>query len=273
MNIINIDIKERSGRLHIDTARGAQLLGTQYDNNAQKLVFSRPEGLDEHNLILRFAAWGTGRSRVNLGQENSFLVPNSLTQGENLTLSVSFEKGEVFREGVNSINFTLRHSMQHEGEAPAPLPNPLSELERRAVASFTYENAVLSGKNSAGEAVTSVEIAGGGGTQGPPGPPGSPGPQGPPGVAGADGTQGAPGAKGETGAPGQPGKSAFQSAQEAGYTGTEAEFYAALLRMPSAITSGQILANEVVTMAQYAEMLAAGTLSASTAYDVVEVLL
>lgn len=48
---------------------------------------------------------------------------------------------------------------------------------------------------------------------------------------GADGAVGPAGKDGAQGAPGPAGKSAYQSAQENGYTGSEAEFYAALVAL------------------------------------------
>ena len=68
------------------------------------------------------------------------------------------------------------------------------------------------------------------------GPVGDPGPRGPQGVPGQNGADG---------------KSAFESAQEGGYTGTEAAFYAALATVSEAILSSTIRANDVVTLAQY----------------------
>ena len=55
--------------------------------------------------------------------------------------------------------------------------------------------------------------------------------QGPQGEQGPQGVQGAAGPKGDTGAAG---KSAYQQAVDAGYTGTEAAFYAALVSMKDA---------------------------------------
>ena len=57
------------------------------------------------------------------------------------------------------------------------------------------------------------------------GPQGEVGPQGPQGIQGPEGPQGP---KGDKGAPGTDGKSAYQYAQEGGFTGTEAEFAAKL---------------------------------------------
>ncbi len=68
------------------------------------------------------------------------------------------------------------------------------------------------------------------GEQGPQGPkgdqgvPGEQGPQGPKGDQGDPGEQGPQGPKGDQGEPGQDGKTAYQSAVDGGYTGTEPEF-------------------------------------------------
>lgn len=66
------------------------------------------------------------------------------------------------------------------------------------------------------------------GPQGPAGPKGEQGIQGEQGPQGPAGPQGEQGSKGDPGAPGADGKSAYQYAQEGGYTGTEAEFAAKL---------------------------------------------
>lgn len=72
------------------------------------------------------------------------------------------------------------------------------------------------------------------GPQGPQGEKGDPGEQGPEGPQGIQGVQGPTGPQGPAGAAGSPGKSAYQSAVDAGYTGTEEEFYAALVTLKNA---------------------------------------
>ena len=54
--------------------------------------------------------------------------------------------------------------------------------------------------------------------------------RGPQGIQGPQGEQGVPGEKGADGVIGKDGKSAYDTAKEAGYTGTEAEFAATLAR-------------------------------------------
>ena len=74
------------------------------------------------------------------------------------------------------------------------------------------------------------------GEQGPAGPEGPQGPQGEKGDKGDKGDTGDTGPQGERGYQGYPGKSAYQYAQEGGYSGTEAEFISALA---SAMSGGE----------------------------------
>ena len=79
------------------------------------------------------------------------------------------------------------------------------------------------------------------GPAGPQGPTGPTGPQGPTGPAGPQGPQGPTGATGATGATGPAGESAYQAAVAGGYTGSQADFYAALGSLPiQAITNEEI---------------------------------
>lgn len=73
------------------------------------------------------------------------------------------------------------------------------------------------------------------GIQGDKGEKGDPGEQGPQGVQGEQGVQGPEGPQGPAGVAGQDGKSAYQSAVEAGYAGTETAFNAALSNIPGHI--------------------------------------
>lgn len=81
------------------------------------------------------------------------------------------------------------------------------------------------------------------GIQGPKGDTGAQGPQGEQGVQGIQGEQGAigpEGPQGPAGVSGQDGKSAYQSAVESGYTGTETAFNAALSVVPTHIENSDI---------------------------------
>ena len=108
------------------------------------------------------------------------------------------------------------------------------------------------------------------GVPGPTGPAGAQGVQGVPGPTGPAGMQGLQGMPGSAGPTGPAGQSAFQAAQEGGYTGTQAEFNQALANISQAILSSTIRANEVVTMAQYQELVALGAVDPNTAYDIIE---
>jgi len=90
---------------------------------------------------------------------------------------------------------------------------------------------------------------------------------GPTGATGPAGPTGPTGLQGPTGAAGQ---SAFEAAQQGGYTGTEAQFYMNLANISEAILSSTIRINQVVTMEQYQILRALGELDPNTAYDIIE---
>lgn len=73
------------------------------------------------------------------------------------------------------------------------------------------------------------------GIQGPQGPKGDTGEQGPQGIQGPQGVEGPEGPQGPAGVAGADGKSAYQTAVEGGYSGTETAFNAALVAMPNHI--------------------------------------
>lgn len=73
------------------------------------------------------------------------------------------------------------------------------------------------------------------GIQGPAGPKGDTGEQGPQGIQGPQGVQGLEGPQGPAGVAGADGKSAYHTAVEGGYSGTETAFNAALVELPNHI--------------------------------------
>ena len=104
---------------------------------------------------------------------------------------------------------------------------------------------------------TGMPAVDGANIKGPKGDTGATGPQGPKGDTGATGATGAQGPQGPAGAAGADGKSAYQYAQEGGYTGTEAEFAAKLAKEkfanPNALTfagavTGSYDGSEAVTV-------------------------
>lgn len=85
------------------------------------------------------------------------------------------------------------------------------------------------------------------GVQGPKGDTGAQGPQGEQGIQGIQGVQGAigpEGPQGPAGVKGSDGKSAYQTAMEAGYSGTETAFNTALKDVPGHIANGDIHVTE-----------------------------
>ena len=297
------------------------IVGSQYDHNAQRLLIARPQGFDALNLWLHFRDDLGREASVDIEQDNEYLLPNSLTQTMGLRLQVAFQEGDVFRESANVLLMKF-HPAIRGGSTPSALPHDPSSPQggTGAGTSATFQ-IVQTNTGAPGSNATTTEAynstpsdrryiltiprgmdgspgapgapgtPGATGAPGSPGIPGTPGERGPAGADGrdgtdgkngsdgidgidgtngADGTNGIDGTDGTNGTNGIDGKSAYQTAIEGGYTGTEAAFYAALVMMPLAITSPDILRNVVLTAAEYDELVLVGAVDPLTAYDIVE---
>ena len=306
MKIINIAITLENGLPTLGA--GAQVIGTRWDNRAQTVVFERPDELQALDMRVLCSTNAGTTFAQSLGTTNEFIVTNALTQGGGFALAVAFYDGETFRIGSDRVQFTLRDGAR-DGNVPIESRDDVTYLAQNAVTNGSFADGAYSFTNMTGREVFTLPAVGGEGGVGPPGPPGPPGPQGEPGSPGPRGEPGADGAKGERGepgadgapgkqgergepgkdgidgadgkdgtdglpgndgAPGTPGKSAFQAALDAGYTGTEADFYAALVRVPYAIVSHTTNSNEVKTMAEYEALKAVGGAEFSaTTYDII----
>lgn len=94
------------------------------------------------------------------------------------------------------------------------------------------------------------------GPQGVKGDKGDPGKDGPQGIAGPQGEPGPKGDKGEKGDTGATGKSAYQAAQDGGYTGTEAEFNKSLIAVTTINLGSKVSGQEFdITAEQMASFL------------------
>ena len=98
------------------------IVGSRYDHNAQRFVFSRPEGFDALNLWLHFRDDLGREASVDTRLENEYLLPNSLTQTAGLRLQVAFQEGDVFRESANMLLMKF-HPAIRGGSTPSALPH------------------------------------------------------------------------------------------------------------------------------------------------------
>jgi len=160
--------------------------GTMYDNNAVRLRFVRDGKHFDDNLFLYFAdkelrPFGP----VNLGHDNFYVIPNSLTQTTELHLQCAFvnkEGTEVMR--TNDMVLPIRLSPSNQ-VPPEQWPDPMMELYLKAVMAVTVDNVTgtLTLKNMAGDVIAKITP-----TRGPAGPAGEAGPAGPAGPSGGAGT-------------------------------------------------------------------------------------
>ncbi len=170
-------------------------LGTQFDNLARQIHFLRPAQHAADELLLYFADKDLAPfAPITLGTDNTYTVPNALTQSTQLHLQAAFVRQGVEITRTNDIVLTLRLSPTR-GDAPTPLPDPLVQLMARALCDVETAAGTLTLKNMAGSTVATLTA-----------PKGEQGDKGDKGESGATGATGDKGPQGDTGAPGKDGK-------------------------------------------------------------------
>lgn len=117
------------------------------------------------NLVLRFDVGDREPKRVDLGNDNTYIITGALTRSIRLRIQVAFERnGRQIRASVYQ-PYTLDESLSDGGAPIEPLPTPaLTRLIAGAFVKAGYSGNVLSFSNLAGETVDQVTIIGGGGT-------------------------------------------------------------------------------------------------------------
>lgn len=143
--------------------------------------------------------------------------------------------GEI-EEAVDQVNQraeALESAVGEANQASEAAVEASEQIQKMTVEAETVssENPATVEKTISAEGVVNLKISIPKGEQGAVGPQGQQGIEGPQGEVGP---QGPAGPQGPQGPSGSEGKSPYQSAVEAGYTGTEAEFYAALVTLQDA---------------------------------------
>ena len=226
-----------------------ELFARQYDNLTRELRVEGPvpEGWDwallvrvedEFNVILL--------ERTEDGDLSVTLTREMLALSGYYTLQLRASMGETVRH-TNLIRVFVPESLSGDAQWPE-LPSAFSQMEESIRALSEHPPTVVGDSpfwfiwdQETGRYVeTDVPLPRG--PQGPKGDQGDTGPEGPP---GADGGLAEPGPEGPGGPGGEPvvngaqgpagadGRSAYQDAAASGYTGTEADFNAALACLPS----------------------------------------
>lgn len=147
---INFIISEDTqGKL--TTSPNAVTVGRQYENNAHKLVFTRPYGRESDDLILYFK---TGRRtyRINISINNEYLIGKMLTIHNTLQLQVAFVKGfqETSLSSVSLLGFECSIDKERD---------PLRILTRSSFSSVGNSDEGIVFKNILGEVVGTIPSA------------------------------------------------------------------------------------------------------------------
>lgn len=235
---MNLTINNR-GLLQLDLGPCPGALSSEWDNDAQRLVFTRPEGYETKFLMVQFLTADGHEYERNLGTGNTIELVNSLTSPGDLRVSVYFFDGADLRQGSNPVLIAIREA-QKGGDTVEPWVTTEVEAETVVLAAGEDPNVTVDHVDNVLRFTFYLPEGGsGGGGQGPKGDPGvtflpevdadgeiswsndgglpnpvsrnikgptgaagPAGPEGPQGPAGADGAQGPegpPGADGEKG--------------------------------------------------------------------------
>lgn len=198
-------------------------LGTAGSYGMEMLTIIREGVWAEYDILAAFHPPVGAAVQVRVGANNQIGVPIEATAEKGMGEIVFAGYKEGVRQIAVDVLYKVAPSSGASGTEPAePTPNVVQQI---MLAANAAEKLAQSVRDDADAGKFN-------GVQGPKGDTGPIGPQGPQGEVGADGQ------------PGTDGKSAYQYAQEGGYTGTETEFAEKLAQktdIPSALPNPNAL--------------------------------
>lgn len=172
----------------------------------------------EYDILAAFHPPVGAAVQVRVGANNQIGVPIEATAEKGMGEIVFAGYKEGVRQIAVDVLYKVAPSSGASGTEPAePTPNVVQQIMLAANAAEKLAQSVRDDADAG-------KFNGVQGPKGDTGPVGPVGPQGPQGEQGPTGATGPQGPKGDTGETGADGKSAYQYAQEGGYTGTETEF-------------------------------------------------
>ncbi len=150
-DIFSFTIEQNEGILSISPSE--LTVGSRYDHMAQQLSFVRPLGFENSRLTLYF--YGMGNSfEIDIGTQNSYTLPNMLTQWTVLKMQVAFTSTDGQIEHTQLVTLGFRDSLVSGAPEPEPLPTPTENLLENAwYGEYSQGEGYISVKNSRGEEV------------------------------------------------------------------------------------------------------------------------
>lgn len=213
-------------------------LGTAGSYGMEMLTIIREGVWAEYDILATFHPPVGAAVQVRVGANNQISVPIEATAEKGMGEIVFAGCKEGVRQIAVDVLYKVAPSSGASGTKPAePTPNVVQQIMLAANAAEKLAQSVRDDADAG-------KFNGVQGPKGDTGPVGPVGPQGPQGEQGPTGATGPQGSKGDTGATGADGKSAYQYAQEGGYTGTETEFADVLAQktdIPSALPNPNAL--------------------------------
>lgn len=155
---IKVFITKKDGLLNISSSN-VDAIARQYDNNAHKFIFERPEEYQDHSLALVFSMGIKGKDggTIVLGMENEYEIPDALLTENTLKLQIKMSVDES-TERSNILSWVVDQSIASIGDIPSMLPNEFDKLRAASVVDFDVIEKDLLGFNIDGDEVTRVEL-------------------------------------------------------------------------------------------------------------------
>lgn len=139
-------------------------VGAQHDNEAQTLVFARPEEYAGADLIIYFGVpQGNGSvpfEPLNIGADNELTLTAAYTKYAKLRMQAAFFQNGAERAHTNQVLLTFEQSISPRAASAPSIPHRLREIEDGAFVSMTYEGGRLSFMSSTGR--DGLPLCGGG---------------------------------------------------------------------------------------------------------------
>ena len=163
---LHISIIEKNQALTLKPQKDGHI-GCQYDNEARRIVFSRPSVYERDDLVLYFAllprgaAVGIPCEPINLGVENEFVLTADLTLCHGLELQIAFLRDRERLAHSDTVTFTLRSSVSKQAPEPVSWPARLRAVRESAIVEGNQVGSRVYLLNEEGEARFSFKVGDG----------------------------------------------------------------------------------------------------------------
>jgi len=156
MDSFTITLTEQNQILTVEPRKLA--LGSQYDNEVQRLVFVRPAGRESDELIVYFSSLYVSIDPINIGMENQLVLTERITKFQKLDMQVAFLQNNTALKHSDKMEIVLRPSIKSGLQAIQTGTDAIGQIQKKAFTGAEVSDGVLSFMNVKGVEVASVTL-------------------------------------------------------------------------------------------------------------------